>query len=307
MALSSGRANVSRPSKSASAGEASMSDTLRHIDSSNDDQQPPDAPVNDASEPESIIGDRRAGARDLLLVTLTLGSGFVEAISYVGLGHVFSVAQTGNMAMLGVRLSGNAGPNLLRTVAALLGFGAGALVGGLIVRRLQGRAADARVVWSRGVTLAVVAGLVLQALFLGLWLGVGGHPSGEGADVLITISAGAMGAQTTAVGSLGVRAVFTTAITATWGMLMGDLSGWAQSRGERRRLAAVLVALIVGALFGGLLMSAARDWAPVFPLAVSALVAAAAALVFHRARPERRRRDGHIGTRDHKRPVSTGA
>lgn len=225
-----------------------------------------------------------AGIRDVLLVTLTLASGFVEAISYVGLGHVFSVAQTGNMAMLGVRLSGDPGPNLPRTVAALLGFGAGALAGGLIVRRFQGRTADARVVWSRGVTLAVAAGLVLQALFLGLWLGVGGHPSGEGADVLIAISAGAMGAETTAVGSLGVRAVFTTAITATWGMLMGDLSGWAQSRGERRRLAAVLVALIVGALFGGLLMHAVRDWAPVFPLAVSALVVTAAALIFHGVR-----------------------
>ena len=94
-----------------------------------------------------------------------------------------------------------------------------------------------------------------------------------------------MGMQTTAVGSLGVRAVFTTAITATWGILMGDFSGWAQSRGERRRLAAVLVALIVGALFGGLLMTGARDWAPVFPLAVSVLVVTAAALIFHRARP----------------------
>jgi uncharacterized membrane protein YoaK (UPF0700 family) len=229
------------------------------------------------------------GIRDVLIVALTLASGFVEAVSYLGLGHVFSVAQTGNMAVLGMRISGNAGPNLARTVAALLGFGAGALVGGLIVRQFRtraARAADAGVVWSRGVTFGVAAGLLLQALFLGLWLGVGGHPSGEGADVLIAISAGAMGMQTTAVGSLGVRAVFTTAVTATWGILMGDLSGWAQSRGERRRLAGVILALIVGALFGGLLMlNGVRDWTPVFPLAVSVGVVTAAAMIFHRARP----------------------
>jgi CHASE2 domain-containing sensor protein len=74
-------------------------------------------------------------------------------------------------------------------------------------------------------------------------------------------------------------------VTATWGILMGDLSGWAQSRGERRRLAGVVAALIAGALFGGLLMlSAVRDWVPVFPLAVSAGVVTAAALIFHRVR-----------------------
>jgi hypothetical protein len=40
--------------------------------------------------------------------------------------------------------------------------------------------------------------------------------------------------QTMAIFSLGVRAVFTTAATATSAIFMGDLAGWAQARGERR-------------------------------------------------------------------------
>ena len=63
------------------------------------------------------------------------------------------------------------------------------------------------------------------------------RPDGDG---LIAMSALAMGMQTTAVFSLGVRAVFTTAVTATWAVLMGDMSGWSEASGERRRLGGAL-------------------------------------------------------------------
>jgi uncharacterized membrane protein YoaK (UPF0700 family) len=89
-----------------------------------------------------------------------------------------------------------------------------------------------------------------------------------------------MGMQTTAIFSLGVRAVFTTAVTATWAVLIGDLSGWSQSSGERRRLGAVIVGLILGAAAGGLVVVHERTWAPLFPLAVSAMVVAAASIRF---------------------------
>jgi uncharacterized membrane protein YoaK (UPF0700 family) len=121
---------------------------------------------------------------------------------------------------------------------------------------------------------------VVQGAFVALWVGVGAYPSSRAGDVLIAMSALAMGMQTTAVFSLGVRAVFTTAATATWAVLMGDLSGWSQSSGERRCLAAVLLGLFAGAVVGALLVVHARTWAPAFPLVVSGLVVASAALVF---------------------------
>jgi hypothetical protein len=89
-----------------------------------------------------------------------------------------------------------------------------------------------------------------------------------------------VGAQTVAIFSLGVRAVFTTAATATWAALMGDLSDWARSRKERRRLALVVAALFVGAVAGGLLIDNAPIWAPVLPLTLTAAVVAVAALRF---------------------------
>ena len=54
------------------------------------------------------------------------------------------------------------------------------------------------------------------------------------------------------------------------GPLMGDLSDWARSRKERRRLALVVAALFAGAVAGGLLIDNAPIWAPVLPLTLTA-------------------------------------
>jgi uncharacterized membrane protein YoaK (UPF0700 family) len=98
-----------------------------------------------------------------------------------------------------------------------------------------------------------------------------------------------MGMQTAAIFSLGIRAVFTTAATATWAVLMGDLSTWSSSGAERHRLAAALTGLFAGAVAGASLVIHARAWAPVLPLAVTALVVAAATLAPRAAgRPGRR-------------------
>jgi uncharacterized membrane protein YoaK (UPF0700 family) len=214
--------------------------------------------------------------RDLLLVALTVSTGAVDAVSWLGLGKVFSAFMTGNLVFLGFRAGGAAGPPIPRVLTAVAAFALGAVLAARLVRRTQ----DDGEVWPRRVTLALATALLAQAAFLGAWTSVGGQPSSRAGDLLIALSALAMGIQTTAVFSLGVRAVFTTAATATLAIFMGDLSGWAQSSGERRRLFAVTVGLFAGAVIGGVLVEHARNWAPVFPLAVTALVVTAAALSF---------------------------
>jgi uncharacterized membrane protein YoaK (UPF0700 family) len=97
-----------------------------------------------------------------------------------------------------------------------------------------------------------------------------------------------MGMQTSAILSLGVRAVFTTAATGTLAVLMGDVAEWSTSRGERLRLAAVVVGLFVGASAGAFLVDHARTWAPAFPLVVSGLVVAAAAALLTQREQDRR-------------------
>ncbi|HEY2603020.1 MAG TPA: YoaK family protein [Thermoleophilaceae bacterium] len=228
---------------------------------------------------ESAVGRRVARlddtqVRDLLLAGLTLSSGCVDAISWFGLSKVFSAFMTGNLAFLGFRLGGGAGPSVPRVLAATAAFAAGAALAARIVRRPHNPDA----LWPRGVSAALAVGVAAQAAFLIFWLVVGAKPASASADVLIAFSALAMGIQTAAIFSLGVRAAFTTAATATLMVLMGDLAGWKQTSGERARLATTLVALVGGAVAGTLLMSHATSWAPAFPLLITAAVLVAAAV-----------------------------
>jgi uncharacterized membrane protein YoaK (UPF0700 family) len=213
---------------------------------------------------------RESGVRDALLIALTVASGAVDAVSWLGLGG-FSAFMTGNMALLGFRAGGAAGPPVGRLLAALVAFSLGAAVA---ARLLRGTRNDGEV-WPRRVTHALFFVLVAQAAFLGVWTSVGGHPASGVSNLLIALSALAMGMQTAAVSSLGLRGVFTTAATATLTIFMGDVSGWPRSSGERRRLAGVLVGLFAGAVVGGALVVHAPSWAPVFPLTVTAVVVAA--------------------------------
>jgi uncharacterized membrane protein YoaK (UPF0700 family) len=217
------------------------------------------------------LDDRRL--RDVLLVALTVSTGAVDAVSWFGLGKVFSAFMTGNFAFLGFRTAGAAGPSVPRVLAALAGFGVGAFVAARIVDPTR----DSGTVWPRRVTVALGGVVAAEVAFLAVWVGVDGHPSTGVGHLLIGISALAMGMQTAAVFSLGVRAVFTTATTATCAVFMGDLSSWSSSRGEARRLAAVIVGLLAGAVAGAFLFAHVRVWAPVLPLAVSSVVVAVAA------------------------------
>jgi uncharacterized membrane protein YoaK (UPF0700 family) len=234
----------------------------------------PSRPAGAAARAESSqmrrLDDDRV--RDTLLVGLTVSTGAVDALSWLGLGKVFSAFMTGNLVYFGFRAGGAAGPSLPRVLAAVAAFAVGALLGARIVAPTTNSGS----LWPRRVTLALGAALVAQAAFLALWVGAGGHPSNRAGDTLVALSALAMGMQTSAVFSLGVRAVFTTAATATLAVFMGDLSGWAQSSAERRRLFGVVAGLVVGAAAGGFLVVNARTWAPVFPLVISGLVVATA-------------------------------
>jgi len=224
------------------------------------------------------------GLRDVLLIALTVSTGAVDALSWLGLGKVFSAFMTGNFVFLGFRAAGADGPNVPRVLAALGAFGLGAFLAGRIV----GSTRNAHATWPRRVTAAIAVSLAPQAAFLVLWLATGTHPSSGSSHALIALSSLAMGMQTAAIFSLGVRAVFTTAATATWTVLMGDISGWSQSRGECWRLVAVIAGLVGGAALGALLVLHAPGWAAVLPLVVTASVVAVATLYLHPATVGRR-------------------
>jgi uncharacterized membrane protein YoaK (UPF0700 family) len=211
--------------------------------------------------------------RDVLLNALTLSSGAVDAISFVALGKVFSAFMTGNIAFLGLRVSGAIdAPGRVAILVSLFAFAAGTYLAERIVDPPQ--LSDPL---HQRVTVALGLSLIPHVAFLAVWFTSHGRPSVDVAHVLLGTWGLAMGMQTAAVRTLHVDGVFTTAATATILFLAGDLAKGPASAPERRRLAGVLFSLFIGATAGGLLLVHARLYAPVLPFAITAFVVAIAA------------------------------
>lgn len=217
--------------------------------------------------------------QNLVLVSLALSSGAVDAISYLALGKVFTAFQTGNLVFLGLGLTGT-GPGAVRPLISLAAFAVGVTVGAPIVRVPKvSRSPPLRVVLT--LSLAVVA----EVGFLAGWVASSGQPTVGMAEILIAASALAMGLQSAAVLSLGLPGVLTTAATATVIDLMSDVAGMQLPLPERGRLAGgVLAGVLVGAAVGALLLTRARILAPVFPL-VAIMLAITACSPLQRRHP----------------------
>ena len=224
---------------------------------------------------ESIDGQTTdLRVRNLLLMALTASLGAVDAISYLGLGKVFTAFITGNFVFLGLVAAGAGGPSVVSLAVTLAAFAAGVYLATRIVEPSRGSGVGPR----RAPIALGIAG-VAQACFLAVWVSAAGLPaSGLAKNLLIGLSALAMGMQTATVHSLGLRGVFTTAVTGTLTVLMSGLAAPSRSEGTERLLVGSIVSLLVGAAVGGLLLVHARTYAPILPLAVTIVVAATAAM-----------------------------
>jgi uncharacterized membrane protein YoaK (UPF0700 family) len=234
--------------------------------------------------PRSRAGRRLSDVaiRDLLLAALTFSSGAVDAIAFLALGKVFTAFQTGNLVFLGIGLAqtGSPGPDLPRVACSLGGFAAGVLLATRVVQSPKGSG-----LWSRRVSLTLGLTFLTQAIFVVMWMVTSGWPGVGSGRVLAGFSGLAMGLQSGAVMALAVTGVFTTAATATVMFLMRDEAERGSSRAaERARYARVLVALVAGALTGALLLVHARTYAPVLPLAATALVIATGSIALRSQR-----------------------
>jgi uncharacterized membrane protein YoaK (UPF0700 family) len=222
--------------------------------------------------------------RDLLLVGLTVSSGAVDAISFLGLGGVFTAFMTGNVVWLGMGIVRAGGPGFVHAIVSLAAFAAGTFLARRIIPPTVGSG-----LLPRRVLTTLGVGLLFQAAFAVGWMATGGRPPHDTGtlEFLIALSALAMGMQSAAVMSLGVPGVFTTAATATLLYLVSDTADLVWPAGvsseraqaeriERRRVASILAGLVAGAAAGAALFMRARPYAPVLPLILTAFVIAAA-------------------------------
>src|SRR6185437_9862141 len=85
-----------------------------------------------------LVHDAAQGPLPALMLVLTAATGLIDAVSILGLGRVFVANMTGNVVFLGFALAGAPGFALAPSLAALVGFLAGALAGGRLVQRWAG-------------------------------------------------------------------------------------------------------------------------------------------------------------------------
>src|SRR6059036_1895436 len=76
-------------------------------------------------------------ARTLLVLTFT--TGLVDAVSFLGLGHVFTANMTGNVVFLGFGIAGSAGLPVVAPLVSLGSFLLGAGGGGVLAKRMGDR------------------------------------------------------------------------------------------------------------------------------------------------------------------------
>jgi uncharacterized membrane protein YoaK (UPF0700 family) len=199
------------------------------------------------------------------LALLTAVSGVGDAISYLGLGHVFVANMTGNVVFLGFAAAGAAQLSVASSLVALGGFLLGSLEGGRLARRF---AAD-RSGWLRRALAVQVVTVAAATVIAGA--------AGDTGDVryaLIAVLAIAMGVQNATVRSLAVPDLTTTVLTLTLTGLAADSTpaGGDNPRWSRRSGAVVL--MLAGAFAGGALFLEAGA-----PAALGFMVALTAAAI----------------------------
>jgi uncharacterized membrane protein YoaK (UPF0700 family) len=211
---------------------------------------------------------RELRRRDLLLVALTFAAGSVDAVALLRL-DVFTAVMTGNIVLLGLAVGQGSFGNALRSIIALVAYGVGVIVGARIVG-----AVVIETHWSPKVTRALAVEWVLQLAFLIGWFITGANPDGVSAATLIALSGVAMGIQAATARALA-PGMSTTYVTGTLTALLSELSALGALGPDSRRRVAIVIALLLGAVCGALVLVAA----PVLAPAVAVLVIGAVVLI----------------------------
>jgi len=209
------------------------------------------------------------GARYVLsiLLVLTVLSGVIDAVCYLGLGRVFTANMTGNVVVLGFAAAGAPGFSVTATFTSLAGFLVGALAGG----RLSGRFTHR----SRKLSAAIATEAIFVAAGAAVACTAATVATGWGQYTTIALLAFAMGIRNAVIRRLSIADITTTVLTGTLTGLAADstLAGGGNPRAPRR--AGSAIAMLAGAIVGAVLY---LHKGPGLPLVIAAVVAALTAV-----------------------------
>jgi uncharacterized membrane protein YoaK (UPF0700 family) len=213
--------------------------------------------------------------RDAILIGLTFAAGGVDAVSFLGLGQIFTANMTGNTVLLAVSAAQQNLFPAVRSLLALIAFSMGAFAAG----RYLGREEHPKIWPPRHTPLLLIELVLLLGFAIG-WLLTSGHPERAVLYPLIVTSAFAMGLQAALARSFALKGITTTVMTTALTGLMADLAALGTSGPAQRRWAAVIVALFAGAVSTGVVMIHAYDAAPLLPVTAVAAVSLLALVRF---------------------------
>jgi uncharacterized membrane protein YoaK (UPF0700 family) len=189
----------------------------------------------------------RDGFHLLLMLALTFSTGVIDAVGYLGLDRVFTGNMTGNVVILGMALVGADDLPVLGPVLALMGFMAGAALGGRVLR-------VAGAGWTRRTTvlfaLVALTMLVVAAVLFAL-----DDFTEPVALTITTVLGAAMGVQAATARFIAVKDVTTVVVTSTiTGLAADSVLGSGKGTGQSlRRFSAVLL-ILAGAAAGAALL-----------------------------------------------------
>ena len=208
------------------------------------------------------------------LAALTVVSGFLDAVSFLGLGHVFIANMTGNVVLIGFAAAGAPGFSFMASLCALGFFLGGAVLGGRIAQRVRPHRTLMLLVMTMEAafttTAAVIAGTVPAI------------DAGWPRFTVIALLAFAVGLRNAAVRRLRVPDMTTTVLTTTLTGLASDssLAGGTNPNASNRITS--VVSQFGGALVGALLvLHVGAAWS----LGVAAAIVVCAAAFFYREAP----------------------
>ena len=196
------------------------------------------------------------------LLGLTFVTGLVDAVSFLGLGHVFTANMTGNVVFIGFALGGATDLSVPRSLTALASFACGSIVGGRLISGATRTPASL-------LLSAMYAEVMLLFVAAAVALASAAPMSQQIVYALIVLTAIAMGLRNAAVRKLAVPDLTTTVLTLTVTGLAADshLAGGSAPRTGRRFLA--ILTMLCGAFVGAMLLRR-------FGLAVPLMLAVAA-------------------------------
>ncbi|MEU0785544.1 YoaK family protein [Streptomyces sp. NPDC006173] len=202
-----------------------------------------------------LSADRRERQQTVVMTTLTVLAGAVDAVSFLTMGHVFTALATGNVLFLAFAVAGEGQVTVGRTASALAAFVLGAAAGALVTTGLVAR----RRHWFAA-ALAIEGVLLALAGLTALWRHGSGSLTDDPDYLVIAIVAFAMGLRADTALRAAVPGMPTQLAQMSLVRLIHGLAGALPATPHRDTIRVRLLATVVGIFAGGVLGALMTPW-----------------------------------------------